>query len=182
MLDATEHKRAEEVLKDADRRKDEFLATLAHELRNPLAPVRNFLEIMKHAEGNARLMEQARDTMDRQVSQMERLLDDLLDISRITYNRLNLGKRLVELASVVQVAVEACRPLAESFRHEVTVTLPPQTIYLNGDPVRLAQVFGNLLNNACNYTEPGGRIALDAERHSLPRGVPLGVSASPYVV
>ena len=162
--DISDRKRLEQEMLENDRRKDEFLATLAHELRNPLAPIRNSLEIMKRAGGNPSLVEQARITMDRQVAQMERLIEDLLDISRITRNRLELRNQTVDLASVVQHAVEGCRPLAEAAGHEVTVDLPSEPIYLHGDPVRLAQVFGNLLNNACKYTPPDGRIALTVER------------------
>ncbi|HWN81429.1 MAG TPA: PAS domain S-box protein, partial [Candidatus Udaeobacter sp.] len=162
--DVTDRKRAEEELRENDRRKDEFLATLAHELRNPLAPIRNSLEIMKRAQGDAGLIQQARGTMDRQLALMERLIEDLLDISRITHNRLEMRNQPVELAAVVQQALEANRPLAESFAHEVTVDLPAEPIQLYGDPVRLAQVFGNLLNNASKYTPARGRIALSAER------------------
>jgi PAS domain S-box-containing protein len=167
----TDRKQAEErtyglltELKNADRRKDEFLATLAHELRGPLAPLRNMLEIIKRAEGNGTLLQQARDTMERQLRQMVRLVDDLLDMSRISRNKLELRKERIELASVVQHAVEMCRPLAQCAKHEITVTFPPEPIYVNADPVRLAQVFSNLLNNSCKYTEPEGRIGLTAER------------------
>jgi PAS domain S-box-containing protein len=162
--DVSRHVLARQALSEADRRKDEFLATLAHELRNPLAPIRNMLEVMKRAAGDGVLLEQARATMDRQVSHMVRLIDDLLDVSRISRGKVELKRERVELASVVYQAVEASRPLAQRARHELNVTLPPEPIYLNADPVRLAQVFGNLLNNACNYSEPGGRIWLTAER------------------
>jgi PAS domain S-box-containing protein len=162
--DISDRKRIEQDLLENDRRKDEFLATLAHELRNPMAPIRNSLEIMKRASGDLGLVEQARGTMDRQVAQMERLIEDLLDISRITRNRLELRNQTVDLASVVQHAVEGCRPLAEAAGHQVTVNLPPEPVLLHGDPVRLAQVFGNLLNNACKYTAPGGKIAITVER------------------
>ncbi len=171
LRDVTQEKEAEKrihglllELREADRHKDEFLAMLAHELRGPLAPLRHALEILKLAEGNAGLTAQARTTMDRQMSQMERLIDDLLDISRITRNKLELRKQRVELASVVHQAVEAARPLVESASHELNVALPPEPIYLHADPVRLAQVFSNLINNACKYTEPRGRIWLTAER------------------
>jgi PAS domain S-box-containing protein len=162
--DLLERARAEVALKEADRRKDEFLATLAHELRNPLSPVRHSLEIMKHGPADPEVVEQALRTMDRQVAQMERLIDDLLDIARITNNRLELRKQTIPLASVVQDAVDAVRPLAQSLRHEIEVSLPPHPIEISGDPARLAQVFGNLLNNACKYTPAGGRIVLDARR------------------
>ena len=161
--DITERRRIERELREADRRKDEFLAMLAHELRNPLAPIRNMLEIMKRGDGHADLIPQARATMDRQLGHMTRLVDDLLDVSRISRGRIELKRERVELASVVYQSVEACRPLAECAKHEVTVTLPPEPIHLHADPVRLAQVFGNLLNNACKYTEAGGRIGLSAE-------------------
>jgi PAS domain S-box-containing protein len=151
-------------LQQSDRRKDEFLATLAHELRNPLAPLRNMLELIKGEDVGSELLGQARDTMERQLGQMVRLVDDLLDVSRITRDKLELRKEDVQLASVVHQAVEAARPLAESAGHELTVVLPPKPIAVHADPVRLAQVFGNLLTNACKYTEPGGRIRLTVER------------------
>ena len=154
------------ALTEADHRKDEFLATLAHELRGPLAPIRNALEIMGRAEGNVRLLEHARSIVDRQLSQMERLIDDLLDISRITRNSVELRKQRVELASVLYQAVEVCRPLAEAAKVEIAVTLPPESIHLDGDPARLSQVFTNLLNNACKFTKPGGRIWLTAKREA----------------
>ena len=151
-------------LREADRKKDEFLATLAHELRNPLAPLRNMLEVMKRADGSRDLPRQARETMERQLGHLVRLVDDLLDMSRITRNRLELRKERVELASVIDAAVEICRPLVEGATHKITVTLPPEPIYLDADPVRLSQVFSNLLDNACKYTEPGGRVTVIAER------------------
>ncbi len=170
--DVTERKELErelrqrvDELREADLRKDEFLATLAHELRNPLAPVRNSLEIMKRADGDAGLLEKACATMDRQVSQMERLIDDLMDVSRITRDKLDLRKERVELAPIIQHAIEACRPLADSANHELIVRLPTEPIHLNADAARLAQVFGNLLINACKYTKRGGRICLTGERH-----------------
>jgi PAS domain S-box-containing protein len=162
--DISERKQAEEALKAADRHKNEFLATLAHELRNPLAPVRNSLQIMRLAGNDPATVEQALGTMERQVGQMARLVDDLLDVARISRGRIELRKQRVDLASVVYQAVEICRPLAERSHHEVSVTLPPESIYLHADPVRLAQVFSNLLNNACKYTEPGGRIGITAQR------------------
>jgi two-component system CheB/CheR fusion protein len=151
-------------LQEADLRKTEFLAMLAHELRNPLAPLLNVLEIMRRGEGNGGMIEQVRSTLERQLGQMVRLVDDLLDLSRISRSKLELRKERVELASVIHQSVEACRPLAERAQHELNVSLPPEPVYLHADPVRLAQVFGNLLTNACKYTEPGGRIWLTAER------------------
>jgi PAS domain S-box-containing protein len=162
-VDITERKLAEAALKEDDRRKDVFLATLAHELRNPLAPLRSSLEVLKRAGSDPQRVEASLDTMSRQLSHMERLIEDLLDISRITHNRLELRSQCVELASVLQHALEASRPLAEASRHEVAVKLPDASIAVSGDPVRLAQVFGNLLNNAFKYTEPGGRIEVGVE-------------------
>jgi signal transduction histidine kinase len=151
-------------LREADRRKDEFLATLAHELRNPLAPIRTAVQVLR-AKGPAEpdLM-WGRDVIDRQVQQMARLLDDLLDISRVTRGRLELRKQRVTLAEVVASAVETSRPPVEAGGHELTVTLPAEPVYLEADPIRLAQVFLNLLNNAAKYTEKGGRIRLTAQR------------------
>jgi PAS domain S-box-containing protein len=152
-------------LQEADRRKDEFLAMLGHELRNPLAPVRIALELLGHAEGRREIIEQACGIMDRQVSQMVRLVDDLLDVARIASGKLELRKERVELGTVVKHAVEASRPTIEQKGHELSVTLPPQPVYLDADPVRVTQALLNLLNNAANYTEPGGRIWLTVERH-----------------
>jgi PAS domain S-box-containing protein len=161
---AVENARLVESLRDADRRKDEFLATLAHELRNPLAPLRNGLQVMKLAGGNAAAVEQARGMMERQLAQMVRLIDDLLDVSRITRGKLELRRERVELASVVQSAVEGSRPLIEASAHRLTVSLPPEPVSLEADPVRLAQVLANLLTNAAKYTDAGGHIRLTAER------------------
>ncbi|MEO8041631.1 MAG: ATP-binding protein [Acidobacteriota bacterium] len=161
---AVERRRDEKTLRDADRRKDEFLATLAHELRNPLAPITNSLELMKRANGNKDLIEQSRATMERQIEHMVRLIDDLLDVSRITNNKLELKTRKVELASIIHHALEACRPQSERAGHKLGVDLPQEPIYLRADSMRLAQVFGNLLNNSCKYTKPGGRIWVTAEK------------------
>jgi PAS domain S-box-containing protein len=164
-LDITDCKRYEQSLKEADRRKDEFLATLAHELRNPLAPLRNGLQLLRLAGDNRAVAEQAQDMMERQLQQMVRLIDDLLDVSRITRGKLQLRSQQVSLASVVRSAVEGSRPLIEAFGHALGVTLPPEPVWLDADPTRLAQVFGNLLTNAAKYTDPGGHIGLTAERH-----------------
>jgi signal transduction histidine kinase len=155
---------AAEALREADRRKDEFLAMLSHELRGPLAPLGNMLEVVKRAQGNAELIQHAHATMERQLGQLVRLVDDLLDVSRITRNKMQLRKERVELAPVVRQAVEACRPLAEGMTHEITVRLPSEPVYLHADPARLTQVFQNLVHNACKYTEPRGRIGLTARR------------------
>lgn len=166
-LNETLERRVEErsaALREADRRKDEFLATLAHELRNPLAPVLNSLELMKGAGSDVELLEQSRVTVERQIGQMVRLIDDLLDVNRITRNKLELKLERVELASVLSHAVESCRPLYERSGHELQVASPTEPILLNADPVRLAQVLVNLLTNSCKYTEPGGRIWISVDR------------------
>jgi PAS domain S-box-containing protein len=169
--DVTERRRLEDSLRklaahlsDADRRKDEFLATLAHELRNPLAPLCNMLEVLKRADGDDDMRRRARDSMDRQLAQLVRLVDDLLDLNRITHNRLELRRSEVELSSVIQQAVEASRPLADAAGLELQATLPAEPLYSYADPTRLAQVFDNLLNNSCKYTNRGGQIWVTAER------------------
>ena len=151
-------------VKEADTRKNEFLAMLAHELRNPLAPIRSMLEIMKRADGNANLIEPALGTIERQVQHMTRLIDDLLDANRISQGNLRLRLEEVKLASVIHSVVEAIRPACESAQVELTVTLPSQPVYLHADPVRLAQVFGNLLHNGCKFSKAGGNISLAVER------------------
>ena len=152
--------------KGAERRKDEFLAMLAHELRGPLAPLSNMLEIMRHAERDRDLSRRAQDTMKRQLSHMARLIDDLLDASRISRGKLELSMQPIELASVLHQAVEVSRPAMESAGHELTVTLPPRPVYLQADPVRLAQVFSNLLINAAKFTPRQGSISLTADQQS----------------
>lgn len=169
--DITERKRLEDDLRkaaadlsDADRRKNEFLATLAHELRNPLAPMSNMLEVVKRADGDGEVLKRAHDTLERQLAQMVRLVDDLLDLNRITHDRLELRRNEIELSSVIYQAVEVARPLLDAAHHELRVDLPAEPIYLNADRARLAQVFGNLLNNSSKYTRPGGTISLAAKR------------------
>jgi PAS domain S-box-containing protein len=159
---ALENARLCEGLREADRRKDRFLATLAHELRNPLAPIRNAVEVLRHADGDAVLTEKARGMMERQLAQLVRLIDDLLDTSRITRGKLQLRKGRVDLATVVQSAVEASRPLIQARAHELTVTVPPEPVHLDADPTGLAQVISNLLNNAAKFMEKGGHIWLTA--------------------
>jgi PAS domain S-box-containing protein len=162
--DLVERSRAEQALREADRKKDQFLATLAHELRNPLAPVRQAVQLLKLKGPPVPELQWARDVIDRQVQQMARLLDDLLDVSRIAHDKPQLRPQRVDLGTVVDAAVEISRPLMEAAGHELTVSLPPAPVHLEGDPVRLAQVFGNLLSNAAKYTEEGGHIHLSAER------------------
>ena len=169
--DITDRKRLEDDLRrlavdlsETDRRKNEFLATLAHELRNPLAPMSNMLEVVKRADGDVETIRRAHDTIERQLTQMVRLVDDLLDLNRITHDRLELRRSEVELSSVIQQAVEVARPLIDSAGHNLTIDLPPEPIFLNADQTRLAQLFGNLLNNSCKYTRPNGEITLSVKR------------------
>jgi PAS domain S-box-containing protein len=164
---AIENTQLYQALRDADRRKDEFLATLAHELRNPLAPIRNALQILKMPRVDAATVERSRDMMERQVHHLVRLVDDLLDVSRVMRGKIELRREQVELATVVARAVETVQPLVDSQGHELNVLLPPDSLPINADPVRLAQVVGNLLTNAAKYTEPGGRIWLTAERNGM---------------
>jgi len=161
--DMTRQWQAENALRDADRRKDEFLATLAHELRNPLAPIKNALELLKIAGPDEEVVGEARSIMERQVQQMSRLVDDLLDVSRITRDQIELRKQRVELAAVLKSAVETSRPLIDAARHELSLHLPGRPVLLEVDPVRMAQVFSNLLNNSAKYTLPGGHIRIEAK-------------------
>jgi signal transduction histidine kinase len=156
--------RANEALQDADRRKDEFLATLAHELRNPLAPIRNALEIMRVSSTKPEAAQRARDIVERQVSQMVRLINDLLDVSRITRGKLALTLETVGIGEVIEAAFETSRPLLEEAGVQFKKAVPEAPIYVRGDRLRLAQVFSNLLNNAAKYTEPGGTVSLTARR------------------
>ena len=158
--ESAERRDAEEALLLADRRKDEFLAMLAHELRNPLAPLRNALEILKRCGGDTALAADARQMMERQLRQMVRLVDDLLDVSRITTGKLALQTERCELRDILRNAVDTTRPLIDARRHTLTVEVPDEAVYVTADATRLAQVFSNLLNNAANYTAPGGSIAL----------------------
>ncbi|HKV34799.1 MAG TPA: ATP-binding protein [Pyrinomonadaceae bacterium] len=151
-----------EQLREQDRRKDEFLATLAHELRNPLAPIRNGLELIRRANNDPAVLEKATPIMQRQIEQLVRLVDDLLDVARISRNKLELRKEQVDLESVVRNAVETSRPVLAAAENDLHVELPAEPVWLEADPVRLAQVFSNLLNNAAKYSEPGGRISLVA--------------------
>jgi PAS domain S-box-containing protein len=160
--DVTDRKRLEEALKEADRRKDEFLAMLAHELRNPLASVGNAAQVLKRFGPADPQLQWAREVIDRQLRHLSRLVDDLLDVSRITHGKVTLQKEPVELAAVVARAVETVRPLIEDRGQELSVSLPPGPVRLEADLTRLAQVLGNLLTNATRFTGPGGRIGLTA--------------------
>jgi len=163
-LDISRLKQVEEELRETDRRKDHFLAVLAHELRNPLAPVRNALHILKITAPDSAAAAEARDMAERQVHHLTRLVDDLLDVSRMMSGKIVLRKERVELATVVARAVETARPAVDAEGHELMVSLPREPIVLDADVVRLAQVLSNLLNNAARYTEAGGRIWIAAER------------------
>ncbi len=147
-------------LREADRRKDEFLATLAHELRNPLAPIRTGLHLLRITQPGSDSAEQARAMMERQLTHLIRLVDDLLEVSRISRGKIDLRRSPIELAAVVLSAVETTRPAIEAARHRLEISLPAQPLTVEADFVRLAQVLANLLNNAAKYTDPGGRIAL----------------------
>ncbi|HVG08628.1 MAG TPA: ATP-binding protein [Thermoanaerobaculia bacterium] len=169
--DITERRRAEEALraseealKESDRRKDEFLATLAHELRNPLNPIRSAVEVLRLRGPDSPDLRWGREVIDRQVDHLTRLIDDLLDVSRITRNKLELRKQQVDLAEILNGAVESNRPLIDRKGQELAVTLPAEPVFLEADLVRLTQAFINLLDNAAKYTPAGGRIALSAER------------------
>ncbi len=151
-------------LREADRRKDEFLAMLAHELRNPLAPLRNALEIMRLSGGEPGAIEESRTLMERQLHHMVRLVDDLLDLSRISRGKVELRRERVDLEQVMRSAVDATRHLIDDKRHTLTLNVPEQPMTIDGDVTRLVQIFSNLLNNAAKYSEPGGRIEFTAER------------------
>ncbi|HKQ23107.1 MAG TPA: CHASE3 domain-containing protein [Burkholderiales bacterium] len=164
-------RRSEEMLRqrvdelaEGDRRKDEFLATLAHELRNPLGPLSNALAIMKVGGDDPQLMRSTRELMERQLGQMVRLIDDLLDVSRISRGKLDLRLARLELSAIVHLALEICQPLAEKAAHRLEIDLPVQPIYVQGDSVRLAQVFCNLLSNAFKFTPREGHIKMTAAR------------------
>jgi signal transduction histidine kinase len=162
-IDVTEAVEAEEALRHADRRKDEFLATLAHELRNPLAPISNAVHLLRRPDGR-RSADRMVEMVGRQVRQIVRLVDDLMDFSRITQGKLELRREALPLAEVLSMAVETSMPAIEAGRHELAVSLPEETLMLDADKVRLTQVFGNMLNNAAKYTDRGGRIWVGAWR------------------
>ncbi len=162
-IDVTRRRNNEEALREADRRKDEFLAMLAHELRNPLAPLRTSLHMLRMDISEAD-RHRLHAVMDRQVGQLVRLVDDLLEVSRITRGKIALHLERVAVADIVDQAVETSRPLLDAAHHALTLDLPAEPMELDADPVRIAQVLSNLLNNAAKYTEPGGRIVLSARR------------------
>ena len=163
-LDITERKQAEQALRDADRKKDTFIATLAHELRNPLAPIRNAVNVLRQSgQADPQVLAWCRDVIDRQVAQMSRLLEDLLDVSRMTRGQFALRSEPLVLATVIEQAIEIAQPLIQAAGHMLTVEMPAQSIAIEGDLTRLAQVFSNLLINAAKYTQPQGRIGVAVE-------------------
>ena len=171
--DITDRKKAEEALREAnerlaeaDRRKDEFLAMLAHELRNPLAPIRNAVQVLRMTSPADPTAQRQKDVIDRQVTHMVRLVDDLLDVSRITRGRITLQKEEVVVCEIVARALETVQPLIESRRHQLHVSMPERPLHVEADPVRLAQVVANLLNNAAKYTDEGGQIWLQVTREA----------------
>ena len=164
--EVAERARAEAALKEADRHKDEFLAVLAHELRNPLAPIRNAVEIMRRSALTDPQLAWSRDVIERQVKHLTRLVDDLLDVSRITRGNINLSREAVAVTTIVARAIETIQPLMAEQRHELTVNMADEALEVEGDLTRLTQVLGNLLNNAAKYTDPGGSISVSARRVS----------------
>ena len=164
LVDIDHIKRAEETLREADRRKDEFLAMLAHELRNPIAPIRNATEIIRLAGSDPRVLREAQEVLQRQVAQLSRIVEDLIDVSRIVERKIELRPERVALDAVVDMAVETSRSFIEACRHRLDISLPAPQVHLDVDPTRLAQVLVNLLNNAAKFMDPGGRIWLTAER------------------
>ncbi len=177
---------AEENLRNNDRRKDEFLATLAHELRNPLAPISNALQILRLTHSSHAQTALFGKMMERQVGNLKRLVEELLDVSRVTRGNVELRVERVELTAILRAAAEASQPLIESSKHQLLWYISPEPIYLQADPVRLAQIFSNILNNAAKYTEAGGHIELSTDREGLSAvvnvvddgmGIPLGAQA-----
>ena len=159
-----ERQRAEAALREADRRKDEFLATLAHELRNPLAPIQNSLHILRLSSAHEPSAEKVCAMMERQVGHLVRLVDDLMEVSRITRGKIELQLEHIELAAVIRNSVDESRTLIARQEHTLSVSIPHESIILNGDPLRLTQIFTNLLNNAAKYMERGGHIWINAKR------------------
>ena len=170
-VDFTDRKLAEEKLRvlaldlaEVGRRKDQFLAMLGHELRNPLAPIHNAVQLLRLANASPQRVQAATGMLERQVGQMVRLVDDLLDVNRIGRGKIELRRARTELTAIVKHAVEAARPLPQWSKRELSISVPPQPIFVDGDPTRLGQIIGNLLSNACKFTEPGGRVRVTVER------------------
>jgi signal transduction histidine kinase len=162
VVDVDGRRRAEVTLREADRRKDEFLALLAHELRNPLAPIRHALDVQARAGGDLQAWKEMRETMERQVAHLVRLVDDLLDVSRLTTGQIALRRELVDVREIVADALETSRQLFATREHRVTTGLPSDPLMVHGDRIRLAQALTNVVNNAAKFTEPGGEIDIVA--------------------
>lgn len=183
--DLSERQRYEQALREADRRNDEFLATLAHELRNPLAPIRSAVQMLRLKPAGDEETRWGRDVIERQVAQMSRLLDDLLDVSRITRRNLPLHLQRIAVADIVANAVETSRPVIEAQRHTLEVEPPDKSLCINGDAVRMSQVLANLLNNAAKYTPRGGQIQLRAAREgdeAVIRIIDNGIGIAPHIM
>jgi PAS domain S-box-containing protein len=163
-LDITERKSAEEALRDADRRKDEFLATLAHELRNPLAPIRNSIETLRLVGAGDSSTEQIYETLERQVANLVRIVDDLLEVARISSGKFRIRKEQIEIVPVIKDAIDTSRPLIDAANHQLILSWPDLPLVVEADPLRLGQVVANLLNNSAKYTKPGGKIWLTVEQ------------------
>jgi signal transduction histidine kinase/ActR/RegA family two-component response regulator len=174
MIDIDSRKHAEELLRDADRRKDEFLAMLAHELRNPLAPLRQAADIIRIAADDPRAVGQAREVLDRQVRQLTGIIGDLVDVSRITEKKIQLRREVVTVRSILDTAVETSRSLLEGMGHRLTLRVPTEPLFVDADPVRLAQVLINLLNNAAKYSERSGHITVSVEHGNAPKDAAPG--------
>ncbi|MEO8310760.1 MAG: PAS domain-containing protein [Caldimonas sp.] len=166
VMDISERKKAEDVLRRADQEKDDFIATLSHELRNPLAPIRNAVAVLRHLDPGDPKVKWCHDVIGRQTEQMAHLLNDLLDVSRLTRRQLTLQTRRLDLVTVIEHAVEIAQPVIEASGHELLVHLPPEKVQLDGDLTRLAQVFSNVLINSAKYTPAGGRIVVTAVRQA----------------
>jgi two-component system CheB/CheR fusion protein len=162
VVDVDDRRRAEEALREADRRKDEFLAMLAHELRNPLAPIRHALAVQARSADDGDVSREMRETMERQVSHLVRLVDDLLDVSRLTTGHITLRREPVDVRDIIGDALETCRELINARQHRVTMRLPDEALAIDGDRTRLIQVVTNILNNAAKFTDPGGSIDIEA--------------------
>jgi signal transduction histidine kinase len=186
-LEKALHQRAE-ALADADRRKDEFLAMLAHELRNPLVPIINASAVIEQSETASESLKRQCDVVSRQARHLARLVDDLLDVSRITHGKIELRKKQIELGPVIEQAIESSKPLIEARGHRLWVTVPDQKIFLHADETRIQQIISNLLNNAVKYTDPGGQIRLiveldgnEVEIHVIDTGVGIAPEMLPRV-
>ncbi len=183
--DITAQKDTEEALRQADRRKDIFLATLSHELRNPLAPIRHAVRLLRSPRTSPRDTAQAQEIIERQSQHLSRLLDDLLDVSRITRGSVELRKELLSISSVIETALEAVRPLIEARGHTVSVDVPERPVYVYADSVRLSQVLANLLTNAAKYTPPGGSIRIEGRHENetvVLRVIDNGIGIAPEVL